>query len=99
MFRVVPFEPSIASYAFTPWQSPCLFVSTLCLRLLIISLKFAMSIYFAQKFYLPNFIKIFVAVIPAIAAHIVAIHTGTIIAVGLFDPSEFRMAITVVGIS
>ena len=42
--------------------------------------------------------KTFVAVIPAIAAQIVAIHTGTIIAVGFDEPNEFLIAITVVGI-
>ena len=36
-------------------------------------------------------------VTPTTAAPMVAIHTGRIIAVGLLEPSEVRMAMTVVG--
>ena len=50
------------------------------------------------QLYFPNLINIFVAVIPAIAAQIVDIHTGKIIDVGFPDPNEFLIAITVVGI-
>ena len=45
-----------------------------------------------------NFINNFVAVIPAIAAQIVAIHTGNTILVGFFEFIELLIAITVVGI-
>lgn len=56
-----------------------------------------MTIFF-QPFHFPNFINNLVKNMPVTAAHIVAIHTGKIIAVGLLEPSEFLIAITVVGI-
>ena len=47
---------------------------------------------------LSNLINNFVTKIPITAATIVAIQTGKIIFVGLFEPNEFLIAITVVGI-